>query len=91
MCSAPENVEAVHMGTGIYNTSLKEVTQNDLKDLEFAVLKTLPPAVCQNAYHFLEWSEQFICAYDSVNHQATCQGDEEIWKNNNFPETIKNV
>lgn len=75
MCSAPENVEAVHMGTGIFNTSLKEVTQNDLKDLEFAVLKTLPPAVCQNAYRFLEWSENFICAYDSVNHQATCQGD----------------
>lgn len=79
------------MGTGIFNTSLKEVTQSDLKDLEFAVLKTLPPAVCQNAYHFLEWSEQFICAYDSVNHQATCQGDKEIWNNINFTETFKNV
>lgn len=74
-CSVEENVEVIATGTGIANATSRQITPTDFKPLEFAVLKTLPFAVCQNAYRHSQWSDRFICAYDSVNHQSACQGD----------------
>lgn len=77
-CAVPESDEVVSMGTGDHSRlSSSEIKgpPKSFRPLEFAVMKLLPAAVCQNAYRFIEWTNEFICAYDSVNHQAACPGD----------------
>lgn len=62
--SVSDYIDAIAVGTG-----------KNSSQLEYAVLKLLSSEDCQYAYVLVSWNDAFICAYDSINHQSTAQGD----------------